>query len=83
MRIVALNPETGKLAWAFQPSPHDTHDWDAVETPVLVDADFHGEPRKMLMQTSRNGYFFVLDRTNGKSLLTVPYGPVNWTLGSR
>ena len=79
--IVALNPDTGKLAWAFQPSPHDTHDWDAVETPVLVDADFHGTPRKMLMQTSRNGYFFVLDRTNGKSLLTVPYGPVNWTTG--
>lgn len=62
--IVALNPNTGKLAWAFQVSPHDTHDWDAVETPVLVDADFHGEPKKMLMQSSRNGYFFVLDRTN-------------------
>src|SRR5579859_3874063 len=79
--IVALNPDTGKLAWAFQPSPHDTHDWDAVETPVQVDADFHGEPKKMLMQTSRNGYFFVLDRTNGKNLLTAPFGPVNWTLG--
>jgi alcohol dehydrogenase (cytochrome c) len=79
--IVALNPDTGKLVWAFQPSPHDTHDWDAVETPVLVDGDFHGEPKKMLMQTSRNGYFFVLDRTNGKNLLTVPFGPVNWTLG--
>lgn len=79
--IVALNPDTGKLAWAFQVSPHDTHDWDAVETPVLVDADFGGQPRKMLMQTSRNGYFFVLDRTNGKNLLTVPYGPVNWSLG--
>ncbi len=79
--IVALNPDSGKLAWAFQVSPHDTHDWDAVETPVLVDGDFHGKPEKMLMQSSRNGYFFVLDRTNGKSLLTVPYGPVNWTLG--
>ena len=79
--IVALNPDTGKLVWAFQPSPHDTHDWDAAETPVLVDADFGGQPRKMLMQTSRNGYFFVLDRTNGKNLLTVPYGPVNWALG--
>jgi alcohol dehydrogenase (cytochrome c) len=79
--IVALNPDTGKLAWSFQVSPHDTHDWDAVETPVLVDGDFHGQPRKMLMQTSRNGYFFVLDRTTGKSLLTVPYGPVNWSLG--
>ncbi len=79
--IVALNPDTGQLAWAFQASPHDTHDWDAVETPVLVDGNFNGKPRKMLMQTSRNGYFFVLDRTNGKSLLTIPYGPVNWSLG--
>jgi alcohol dehydrogenase (cytochrome c) len=79
--IVALNPDDGKLTWSFQASPHDTHDWDAVETPVLVDADFHGTPRKMLMQTSRNGYFFVLDRTTGKSLLTAPYGPVNWSLG--
>jgi alcohol dehydrogenase (cytochrome c) len=79
--IVALNPDTGKLAWSFQASPHDTHDWDAVETPVLVDGDFHGEPKKMLMQTSRNGYFFVLDRTNGKNLLTAAFGPVNWSLG--
>jgi alcohol dehydrogenase (cytochrome c) len=79
--IVALNPDTGKLVWGFQPAPHDTHDWDAVEVPVLVDANFHGQPRKMLMQASRNGYFFVLDRTNGKSLLTVPFGPVNWASG--
>ena len=79
--IVALNPDTGKLAWAFQPSPHDTHDWDAAEVPMLVDADFNGQPHKMLMQASRNGYFFVLDRTNGKNLLTTPFGPVNWTLG--
>jgi alcohol dehydrogenase (cytochrome c) len=79
--IVALNPETGKLVWSFQASPHDTHDWDAVETPVLVDGEFHGKPAKMLMQASRNGYFFVLDRSNGKSLLTEPFGPVNWSLG--
>jgi alcohol dehydrogenase (cytochrome c) len=79
--IVALDPATGKLKWSFQPSPHDTHDWDAVEIPVLVDGDFHGTPYKMLLQTSRNGYFFVLDRTTGKSLLTVPFGPVNWALG--
>jgi alcohol dehydrogenase (cytochrome c) len=79
--IVALNPDTGKLVWGFSVSPHDTHDWDAVETLVLVDADFHGQPKKMLMQTSRNGYFFVLDRTNGKSLLTSTFGPVNWSLG--
>lgn len=79
--IVALNPDTGKLVWAFQPSPHDTHDWDAVEVPVLVDANFQGTPRKMLMQASRNGYFFVLDRTSGKNLLTAPFTYVNWALG--
>src|SRR5246127_1661195 len=79
--IVAISPDDGKLKWAFQVSPHDTHDWDAVETPVLVDGVFHGQRRKMLMQTSRNGYFFVLDRTDGKNLLTVPYGPVNWATG--
>ena len=71
--IVALNPDTGKLAWGFQASPHDTHDWDAAEVPVLVDGTFNGAPRKMLMQASRNGYFFVLDRTNGKNLLTTPF----------
>ena len=79
--IVAINPDTGELAWGFVVSPHDTHDWDAVEIPVLVDADFHGHPRKMLMQSSRNGFFFVLDRATGKSLLTTPFGPVNWNIG--
>jgi alcohol dehydrogenase (cytochrome c) len=79
--IVALNPDTGKLVWGFQVSPHDTHDWDAVEIPVLVDGMFHGKPRKMLMQASRNGYFVVLDRETGKDLLTVPFVPVNWSLG--
>ena len=79
--IVAINPDTGELAWGFVVSPHDTHDWDAVEIPVLVDADFHGQPRKMLMQSSRNGFFFVLDRATGKSLLTTPFGPVNWNIG--
>jgi len=79
--IVALNPDTGKMAWGFQVSPHDTHDWDANEVPVLVDADFNGQPRKMLLQASRNGYFFVLDRTSGKSLLTAPFAAVNWAKG--
>jgi alcohol dehydrogenase (cytochrome c) len=79
--IIALNPDTGKLVWGFQVSPHDTHDWDAAEVPVLVDADFNGEPRKLLLQASRNGYFFVLDRTNGKNLLTAPYATVNWAKG--
>ncbi len=79
--IVALNPDTGKLAWGFQASPHDTHDWDAAEVPVLVDGTFNGQPRKLLLQASRNGYFFVLDRTNGKSLLTTPFTTANWAKG--
>ena len=64
--IVAINPDTGKLAWAFQPSPHDTHDWDAVEIPVIADGTFGGAPRKMLMQASRNGYFFRPRSDHGK-----------------
>jgi alcohol dehydrogenase (cytochrome c) len=79
--IVALNPDTGKLVWGFQASPHDTHDWDAAEVPVLVDAAFGGSPRKLLLQASRNGYFFVLDRTSGQSLLTTPFATVNWATG--
>ena len=76
--IVAINPDSGKLEWGFQASPHDTHDWDAAEVPVLVDGNFNGAPRKLLLQASRNGYFFVLDRTNGKSLLTTPFAAANW-----
>ena len=79
--IVALNPDTGKLVWYFQPSPHDVHDWDAVQTPVIVDADFKGQRRKLLIQASRNGYYFVLDRTNGQALLSVPYEQINWSSG--
>ena len=76
--IVAINPDSGKLEWGFQASPHDTHDWDAAEVPVLVDGHFNGAPRKLLLQASRNGYFFVLDRTNGKSLMTTPFAAANW-----
>jgi alcohol dehydrogenase (cytochrome c) len=79
--IVALNPDTGKLAWHFQPSPHDTHDWDAVQTPVLFDGAWNGQPRKLLAQASRNGFFFLLDRTNGEHLLTTPFIPTNWSSG--
>jgi alcohol dehydrogenase (cytochrome c) len=79
--ILAINPDSGQLAWGFQASPHDTHDWDAAEVPVLVDAMFDGAQRKLLLQASRNGYFFVLDRTNGKSLLTKPFATVNWASG--
>ncbi len=79
--IVALNPDTGKLVWYFQGSPHDTHDWDNTETPVLFDARVNGKPRKLLAQAARNGYFFVLDRTDGKSLVSKPYVALNWSKG--
>ena len=79
--ICALNPDTGKLVWYFQPNPHDTHDWDAVQTPVLIDGIIKGEKRKLVVQASRNGWYFVLDRTNGKNLLTTPFAKQNWTLG--
>src|SRR3989442_574229 len=71
--IVAINPDAGTLEWGFQATPHDTHDWDAAEVPVLVDGQFNGAPRKLLIQASRNGYFFVLDRTNGRNLLTTAF----------
>jgi alcohol dehydrogenase (cytochrome c) len=79
--ILAMNPDTGKIAWYFQPSPHDVHDWDAVETPVLFDAPFRGRARKLLAQASRNGYFFLLDRETGEHLLTVPFVNTNWASG--
>ena len=79
--IVALNPDTGKLAWYFQPSPHDVHDWDAVETPVLFDADFNGQTRKLLAQASRNGFYFLLDRANGQHLVTAPFIDQTWAKG--
>jgi len=80
--IVALNPDTGKMVWYYQVSPHDVHDWDASETPVLIDGTFEGKPRKLLAQASRNGYYFLLDRTNGEHLLTKPFiNTVNWATG--
>jgi alcohol dehydrogenase (cytochrome c) len=79
--IIALNPDTGKMAWYFQPSPHDTHDWDANEAPVLIDGEINGQKRKLVAQASRNGYFFVLDRTNGKNIVTTTFAKTNWAKG--
>ena len=73
--IVALHEETGRLAWYYQTSPHDTHDWDATEVPVLFDAAFQGRPRKLLAQANRNGYYFLLDRTTGENLVAKPFIP--------
>jgi alcohol dehydrogenase (cytochrome c) len=71
--VVALEPKTGKLKWHYQFTPHDLHDWDATETPMLVDLAFQGAPRKLLLQGNRNGFFYVLDRTNGKFLAASPF----------
>ena len=71
--IVALNPNTGKMVWYYQVTPHDTHDWDAAQTPILIDGEFNGRPRKMVAQASRNGHYFLLDRATGEHLLTTKY----------
>ncbi|HEV2248043.1 MAG TPA: acido-empty-quinoprotein group A [Terriglobia bacterium] len=77
--IVALNPDTGKMVWYYQASPHDLHDWDNVETPVLFDGEFNGRPMHLLGQAARNSFFFLLDRTNGKHLLTAPFIDQTWS----
>jgi alcohol dehydrogenase (cytochrome c) len=79
--IVALDVDTGKMAWYFQASPHDTHDWDATQTPVLIDDTANGRPRKLVAQASRNGKFFVLDRTNGKPVVVSDFVKINWASG--
>lgn len=80
--LVAVNVETGKMAWYYQTSPHDTHDYDSAQTPILVDADFKGKPRKLVLTAARNGYFFVVDRTTGEHLLTSKISDtVNWAGG--
>ena len=80
--LVALDPDNGKLKWYFQFTPHDLYDYDATETPVLIDAVYGGQPRKLLAQANRNGFFYVLDRTNGKFLSAAPFvEKLNWAKG--
>ena len=76
--VVALDADTGKLKWHFQFTPHDVHDWDATEVPMLLDLEFEGRPRKLLVQANRNGFFYVLDRTNGEFLLARPFARITW-----
>jgi len=79
--LVALDPDTGKAKWHFQFTPHDTHDWDAVADPVLVDLTIGGRKVKAVIQANRNGYFYALDRTSGQFLLARPYTEINWATG--
>ena len=80
--VLALDPDTGKLKWYFQFTPHDLFDYDATETAVLIDAVYKGEPRKLLFEANRNGFVYVLDRTNGKFLSAVRFvEKLNWAKG--
>jgi alcohol dehydrogenase (cytochrome c) len=79
--VLALSAKTGELKWHFQFTPHDVHDWDATEPVLLLDQPWRGTPRKLLVHADRNGFFFVLDRTNGELLLAQPFVKVNWATG--
>ena len=80
--VLALEAKTGKLRWYYQFTPHDLHDWDAEEPPVLVDTNWQGQPRKLLLQANRNGFFYVFDRTNGQLLLAKTFlKKMNWAEG--
>ena len=76
--LLALDADTGKLKWHFQFTPHDLHDYDATQVPVLLDAEWAGRPRKLAIQANRNGFLYVLDRETGEFLSAKPFGPVTW-----
>ncbi len=79
--IVALNADSGKMAWYYQFSPHDTHDWDAAEVAILIDGTIDGKPRKLVSQANRNGYFYTLDRVTGEPLVIRKFALSNSYLG--
>src|SRR5437667_2401246 len=80
--LLALDPDTGKLKWYFQFTPHDLFDYDATETPVLIDAAYKGESRRLVVQANRNGYIYVLDRTSGEFLSAIRFvEKLNWASG--
>ncbi|MBZ5560492.1 MAG: PQQ-dependent dehydrogenase, methanol/ethanol family [Acidobacteriia bacterium] len=76
--LVAIDADTGKIRWHYQFTPHDVHDWDATEVPVLADLAINGQPRKVVMFANRNGFYYTLDRTNGKLILAKPFVVTTW-----
>ena len=78
---LALDADTGKLKWHFQFTPHDEWDWDAVQVPVLVDMEWKGRPRKLMLWANRNGFFYVFDRATGEFLLGKPFVKQTWAKG--
>src|SRR6202046_1315047 len=79
--VVALDPDTGKLKWYFQFTPHDTLDYDSVQVPVLADMEWQGQQRKVMLWANRNGFYYVLDRTSGQVLTGKPFSTVTWAKG--
>lgn len=79
--VVALDTDTGRLKWHYQFTPHDTHDWDACETPMLLDLNWKGKPRKLVVQANRNAFFYVLDRVTGEFLMAREFARQSWNKG--
>jgi alcohol dehydrogenase (cytochrome c) len=79
--VIALHASTGKLAWHFQFTPHDEHDWDSAQTPILADLSINGEVRKTICWPNRNGFYYVLDRVTGEFLVGAPYVELDWAKG--
>jgi alcohol dehydrogenase (cytochrome c) len=76
--VVAIDADSGKLRWHYQFTPHDIHDWDAVQVPVLADLNVEGAKRKVMLWANRNGFFYTLDRTNGKLIVAKPFVNTTW-----
>ena len=79
--VLAIDPDNGQLKWYFQFTPHDVHDWDATQIPILADTRFDGRDRKLLLWPNRNAFFYVLDRETGEFLLGEPYARQTWASG--
>ncbi len=79
--LLALDADSGKLKWHFQFTPHDVHDWDSTEVPILMDGEVRGRQRKLLLFANRNAFFYVLDRITGEFLLGTPYVKQTWAKG--
>ena len=79
--VLALNHETGGLEWYFQFTPHDVHDWDAIQVPILADLTIDGEERKVMMWANRNAFYYTLDRETGEFLVGTPFAKQTWAVG--
>ena len=79
--VLALDGATGDMAWYFQFTPHDVHDWDAIQVPILADLEVDGEPRRLMLWANRNGFYYTLDRATGEFLVGRPFARMTWASG--